>query len=365
MKLPELRIGNLKALVPIIQGGMGIGVSLHRLAAAVAAEGGIGVISGAQPGFAEPDFIKNTLGANLRALKNEIKLAKEKCKNGIIGVNLMVATNGYAEYVKAAIEAKADLIISGAGLPLELPKLTQGSGIKIAPIVSSAKAISVICRMWEKRYNTSPDMVIVEGPEAGGHLGFAKEDELLHNPSALEQIVVEVKHVVKTFEDKYNKKIPIIAAGGIFDGSDIAKFLNLGASGVQMATRFVATDECDADDSYKNAYVNAQEEDIQIVASPVGMPGRALRNKFVEGLETGSKKVKCLYNCLKPCDPKSTPYCISEALINAREGNIDEGLIFCGSNAYRVNKIVSVKELIHELIAEAEINYKGIVSTSS
>lgn len=364
MKLPELTIGNIKALVPIIQGGMGIGVSLHKLAAAVAAEGGIGIISGAQPGFAEPDFIKNTLGANLRALKNEIKLAKEKCKNGIIGVNLMVATNGYAEYVRTAIEAKADLIISGAGLPLELPKLTQGSDVKIAPIVSSAKAISVICRMWEKRYNTTPDMVIVEGPEAGGHLGFAKDDELLHKPSALEQIVVEVKEVVRTFENKYNKNIPVIAAGGIFDGKDIAKFLNLGASGVQMATRFVATEECDADESYKKAYVDAKKEDIQIVSSPVGMPGRALRNKFIKKVESGSQKVKCLYNCLKPCDPTSTPYCISEALINAREGNIDDGLIFCGSNVYKIDKIVSVKDLIHELVTEAELEYKGLGSTS-
>lgn len=364
MKLPELTIGNIKALVPIIQGGMGIGVSLHKLAAAVAAEGGIGIISGAQPGFAEPDFIKNTLGANLRALKNEIRLAKEKCKNGIIGVNLMVATNGYAEYVKAAIEAKADLIISGAGLPLELPKLTQGSDIKIAPIVSSAKAISVICKMWEKRYNATPDMVIVEGPEAGGHLGFSKNDELLNKPSALEQIVVEVKQALNTFESKYNKSIPVIAAGGIFDGKDIAKFLSLGASGVQMATRFVATDECDADENYKKAYVDAKKEDIQIVVSPVGMPGRAIRNKFIEKVEGGSQKVKCLYNCLKPCDPKSTPYCISEALINAREGNIDDGLIFCGSNVYRIDKIVPVKELIHELVTEAELNYRGIGSIS-
>ncbi|GLC29872.1 NAD(P)H-dependent flavin oxidoreductase [Clostridium omnivorum] len=364
MKLPELTIGNIKALVPIIQGGMGIGVSLHKLAAAVAAEGGIGIISGAQPGFAEPDFIKNTLGANLRALKNEIRLAKEKCKNGIIGVNLMVATNGYAEYVKAAIEAKADLIISGAGLPLELPKLTQGSDIKIAPIVSSAKAISVICKMWEKRYNATPDMVIVEGPEAGGHLGFSKNDELLNKPSALEQIVVEVKQALNTFENKYNKSIPVIAAGGIFDGKDIAKFLSLGASGVQMATRFVATEECDADENYKKAYVEAKKEDIQIVVSPVGMPGRAIRNKFIEKVEGGSQKVKCLYNCLKPCDPKSTPYCISEALINAREGNVDDGLIFCGSNVYRIDKIVPVKELIHELVTEAELNYRGIDSIS-
>jgi NAD(P)H-dependent flavin oxidoreductase YrpB (nitropropane dioxygenase family) len=360
LKLPELTIGNIKALVPIIQGGMGIGVSLHKLAAAVAAEGGIGIISGAQPGFAEPDFIKNTLGANLRALKKEIILAKEKCKNGIIGVNLMVATNGYAEYVKAAIEAKADLIISGAGLPLELPKLTKGSNIKIAPIVSSAKAISVICKLWEKRYNTTPDLVIVEGPEAGGHLGFAKDAELLHNPLALEQIVVEVKQTLKSFEDKFKKSIPVIAAGGIFDGKDIAKFLSLGASGVQMATRFVATEECDAHDNYKKAYVEAKKEDIQIVVSPVGMPGRALRNRFIEKVEMGSQKVKCLYNCLKPCDPQNTPYCISEALINAREGNIDNGLIFCGSNVYRINKIVTVKELIHELVTEAELEYQGI-----
>lgn len=356
MKLPELVIGNIKASIPIIQGGMGIGVSLHRLAAAVANEGGIGIISGAQPGFREPDFIKNTFKANIEALKKEIRLAKEKCAKGLIGVNLMVATNNYKESVLACIEEKVDLIVSGAGLPLELPKLVKGSDVKIAPIVSSAKAISVICKMWEKKYNAAPDLVIVEGPEAGGHLGFHKED-FDGAPPSLEKIVVEVIDVVKSFEERFNKKIPVVAAGGIYDGKDIAKFLGLGASGVQMATRFVATNECDAHENFKKAYVDAKKEDVQIVVSPVGMPGRALRNKFIASLGDRTEKVSCLYNCLKPCDPRTTPYCISKALINAREGNIDEGLIFCGSNVHRINKIVSVKELINELITEAEAIY--------
>ncbi len=357
MKLPELNIGDLKASVPIIQGGMGIGVSLHGLASAVANEGGIGIISGVQIGFREPDFIKNTLAANIRALKKEIRLAKEKCKRGILGVNLMVAVNNYKEYVRTSVEEGIDLIISGAGLPLELPELVKGSTVKIAPIVSSSKAASVICKLWDKRYAKAPDMVIVEGPKAGGHLGFSKDEIISSEPCTLEKIVLEVKKELTIYEEKYHKHIPIVAAGGIFDGKDIARFLNLGASGVQMATRFVATYECDASEAFKLAYVKADKEDIHIVKSPVGMPGRALANPFVKNAENNPSKVKCLYNCLKPCNPATTPYCISQALINAREGNTDMGLIFCGSNAYKINEIVSVKDLMKELVAEAEANF--------
>lgn len=360
MKLPELVIGNLKAMVPIIQGGMGVGVSLHRLASSVASEGGIGIISGAQVGFMESDFIKDTFKANLRALKNEIRLAKEKCLKGIIGVNLMVATNNYADSVRASVDEGADLIISGAGLPTELPLLVKGSNTKIAPIVSSGKAASVICKLWDKKHQTAPDLIIVEGPEAGGHLGFRRDDELLSKPEALEEIVMDVLKFADEYGQKYNKHIPVVAAGGIFDGKDIAKFLNLGASGVQMATRFVATYECDVHENFKKAYVNSKKEDIQIVSSPVGMPGRAIRNKFIEEIENGKKKLRCLYNCLKPCNPGTAPYCISEALINAQQGDIDNGLIFCGTNAYRVNEIISVTELINKLTTEAELYYTGV-----
>lgn len=358
MKLPELIIRDIKASIPIIQGGMGVGVSLHKLASAVANEGGVGIISAAQVGFREPDFIKNNLEANLRALRKEIRLARESSPNGILGVNLMVAVNNYVDYVKTCIEEKIDLIISGAGLPLDLPKLVQGSSVKIAPIVSSAKAASVICKSWYKKYNTVPDLVVVEGPEAGGHLGFHKED-ICGETTKLEDIVIAVKQELKHYQDLAKKYIPVVAAGGVFDGHDIARFLNLGADGVQMATRFVATNECDASDAYKQAYISANKEDVQIVVSPVGMPGRAVRNKFIEEVDKQQRKIACFYNCLKPCDPKTTPYCITKALIDAREGNLDEGLIFCGSNVYKVNEIVSVKELMNELVKEAELEYKG------
>ncbi|MCD3246672.1 nitronate monooxygenase [Clostridium botulinum C] len=358
MKLPELVIGGLKASVPIIQGGMGIGISLHKLASAVANQGGIGVISAAQVGFLEKDFHNNNLEANLRSLKKEIRLARKNSPKGILGVNLMMATNYYEEYVRTIVEEKIDIIISGAGLPLDLPKLVQGSSVKIAPIVSSAKAAKVICKSWDRKYHTCPDLIIVEGPMAGGHLGFHKED-ISNSISLLDEIAVDVKDSIQSYGKKYNKYIPVVAAGGVFDGNDIARLLNLGLDGVQIGTRFVATEECDANYALKEAYVNAKKEDIQIVSSPVGMPGRAVRNKFIEDIEKNPQNVKCLYNCLKPCNPSSAPYCISQALINATLGNIDEGLIFAGSNVYKINEIVSVKDLMIELINDAEIKFKG------
>lgn len=358
MKLPQLIIGDLKAQVPIIQGGMGIGISLHKLASAVANEGGIGVISAAQIGFLEEDFCTNNLEANLRALKQEIRLARKSSPNGILGVNLMMATNYYEEYARVAVEENIDIIISGAGLPLDLPKLIQGTSIKIAPIVSSSKAATVICKSWDRKYNTCPDLIIVEGPMAGGHLGFHKEDISSHI-SLLDEIAVDVKKVIHSYEKKYNKTIPVVAAGGVFDGNDISRLLNLGIDGVQMGTRFVATEECDAHNALKEAYVNAKKEDIQIVSSPVGMPGRAIRNKFIQDIENTQEKIKCLYNCLKPCNPTSAPYCISEALINATRGNTDNGLLFAGSNVYKIDKIVPVKDLINELVTEAETKFTG------
>ncbi|GIM29174.1 2-nitropropane dioxygenase [Clostridium polyendosporum] len=351
MEIKPLKIGNLVARLPIIQGGMGVGVSSSNLASAVANAGGIGVISGAQIGYTEEDFEVNTLQANLRALKKHIKIAKEKAPDGIIGLNLMVAMKYYDENVKAAIEAGIDLIISGAGLPTNLPKLTKGFNVKIAPIVSSLKAANVILRMWDKHHQVSPDAIIVEGPKAGGHLGFVKED-LERDDIDFDKTIVDIVNVVKSYEEKYNKSIPVIAAGGVFDGYDIAKYLKLGAGGVQMATRFVTTEECDAHINFKNAYINSNKESIKIVKSPVGMPGRAINNKFVQKVNLEGMKVTKCYRCLTPCNPQTTPYCITQALINAVSGNVDEGLIFCGENAYRLNKIVTVKELMEELEKE-------------
>lgn len=357
MKLPPLKIGELIANTPIIQGGMGVGVSLSSLAAAVANEGGIGIISTAQIGYKEEDFGTNAIEANKRALVSEIRKARQVSPKGIIGINIMVAMNHYEEIVRTALEEGIDLIISGAGLPLSLPKIAKNFKAKLAPIVSSAKAATVISKMWDKKNNCAPDLVVVEGPEAGGHLGFAMEQLVENKTQNLKDIVREVIEAVKPFEEKYNKKIPVVAAGGIYTGADIAEFIKLGAAGVQMATRFVPTEECDASLTYKMAYVNSKKEDIKIVKSPVGMPGRAINNKFINMVEEKGCKVKKCYNCIKECDPKQTPYCITEALIQAVKGNLDEGLIFVGSNAFKVDKIVSVKDLMKELVTEAELAF--------
>jgi len=294
------------------------------------------------------------LEANVRALKKELKAAREMSPEGIIGVNLMVAITHYDEMVQACIDGGADLIISGAGLPMNLPKLVEGSSIKIAPIVSSGKAASLIIKNWTKKYSRIPDLVVVEGPLAGGHLGFKREELEEDTMRPLEDIVKEVIEAVKEFEAEYGRKIPVVAAGGVYTGEDIARFINLGAAGVQMGTRFVATEECDASPKYKQAYLDSEKEDIKIIISPVGMPGRAIRNKLIKSVEDHRIPPQRCYNCIKKCNPKDTPYCISKALIEAVKGNVEEGLVFVGSNAYRLEKIVSVEELMNELVSEAE-----------
>lgn len=329
---------------------MGIGVSLSGLAAAVANAGGIGVISGVQTGFRESDFVSNNLEANKRTIIREIRKAREM-SSGIIGINFLAAMNNYKDLVATAVAEGIDLIITGAGLPLDLPKLVEGTKTKIAPIVSSGKAASVISKAYDKRFGRVADLFIVEGPEAGGHLGFKKEDLTDGSAKSLQELIPEVVEALKPFEEKYNVKIPVIAAGGIFDGKDIAECLKLGAFGVQMATRFVATEECDADDEFKNAFLNAKKEDLRLIQSPVGMPGRAILNSFTEKLDAeGRIKVTRCYNCLKPCNPATTPYCISDALMTSVGG--EDGLIFAGSNAWRLEKIVPVQELMDELEAE-------------
>lgn len=350
MELSSLIIGDLVAKVPIIQGGMGVGVSLSSLAGAVAREGAIGVISAAQPGYLEEDFSSNPLTANLRSLGNHIKKAKEISNNGIIGVNIMCASKNYEEYVKCAIDNGADLIISGAGLPTDLPKLVEGSNIKIAPIVSPPKSASVILKMWDRRYGRTADMVVIEGPKAGGHLGFSNESLEEYKSKDYDKEALEIIEIVKEYENKYNKKIPVVFAGGVFDRKDIDHYISLGCSGVQMATRFVATEECDADINFKMAYINSKKEDIVIVKSPVGLPGRAISNKFMKDRKLINEKITKCYKCLKKCNMADIPYCITGALVRAVKGDIDNSLVFCGENAYRLNKIITVKELIKELI---------------
>ena len=349
MKLNSLKIGDLIAKVPIIQGGMGVGVSLSSLAGAVAKEGAIGVISAAQTGYLESDFGIDSLKANIRSLGKHIKRAKSISNNGIIGVNIMCATRNYEDYVKCAIDNGADLIISGAGLPTDLPKFTEGSNIKLAPIVSPPKSASVILKMWDRRYGRTADMVIIEGPKAGGHLGFSNDSILEYVSKGYDKEVLEIIDIVKEYEEKYNKNIPVIFAGGVYDRSDIDHYISLGCSGVQMATRFVATEECDAHINFKMAYINSKKEDIMIVKSPVGMPGRAISNKFMEERKVTKEKISKCYKCLKKCDMATIPYCITGALVRAVKGDVENSLVFCGENAYRLDKIITVKELIQEL----------------
>jgi NAD(P)H-dependent flavin oxidoreductase YrpB (nitropropane dioxygenase family) len=351
MNLPQINIGGKVTKFPIIQGGMGIGVSLSRLASAVANYGGIGVISGVQIGFREDDFETNCDKANERALAKEIRKARELSPRGILGVNLMVAINNYKEMVMVAVKEKVDLIISGAGLPSELPSLVKGSDTKIAPIVSSSKAAAVITKLWKKRYDYLPDLVIVEGPKAGGHLGFSLEQLSSDNLPHLNEIIQDVINVLKPLEKESGKKIPVIAAGGIFNKEDIKKCIELGASGVQMGTRFVATEECDAAEEFKMAYINSKMDDIDIILSPVGMPGQALVNPFIKKIRIEKEKISKCYKCLTPCKPATTPYCISKALINSVKGDVDNGLVFIGKNGYRINKMTNVKELIDELFS--------------
>ena len=344
--MKTLTIGDLKARIPIIQGGMGVGISLSGLASAVANEGGIGVISAAGLGLLYKKLSpSNYTEAGNLGLAEEIRKAREKAK-GIIGVNVMVALSDFAELVKTSIAEKVDIIFSGAGLPLDLPSfLKKDSVTKLVPIVSSARAVRIICEKWKNNYDYLPDAVVLEGPKAGGHLGY-KENQLEDQHFSLEE---EVSH----FEQKYDKKIPVIAAGGIYTGEDIKRMIDLGASGVQLGTRFVTTTECDASEAFKQTYIQAEEKDIEIIKSPVGMPGRAIHCSFLEKVKAGIKQPKaCPFNCIKTCDISRSPYCIVTALYNAFKGNFENGYAFAGSNAWRANKITSVRETITELMNE-------------
>ncbi len=359
MSFPTLKIGDLVARLPIVQGGMGVGISMSRLASAVANEGGIGVIAGAMVGMREKDIASNPIEANTRALENEIQKARA-ATSGIIGVNIMVALTTFAELARTAITSRADIIFSGAGLPMDLPKIfldtcekaKEEFRTRLVPIVSSSRAATLIAKKWLAKTGLLPDAFVLEGPRAGGHLGFS-EEHIFDSSFSLENLISGVVDVAHSLEDKAGHAIPVIAGGGVFSGADIARVMNLGASGVQMATRFVATDECDADIRFKQAYVDANDEDVTIIHSPVGMPGRALENKFIDEAREGKKTpFKCVFHCIKTCDPKTSPYCIASALINAMKGNFDKGFVFCGANVGRVKSIVPVHELMVSLRRE-------------
>ncbi|MDD4005144.1 MAG: nitronate monooxygenase family protein [Elusimicrobiaceae bacterium] len=353
--LPPLNIGGLKIAVPIIQGGMGVRVSDSGLAAAVANCGGAGTIASVGLGYCEeycPDVVK----VSNDGLRREIRRARELSK-GVIGVNIMFALSNYEELVKTAAEEKADFIVSGAGLPLNLPELVGESPVRLLPIVSSARAANIIMKTWKRRYNRLTDAVVVEGPMAGGHLGFSTA-ELGDAGLTLEKIVPQVIAAVKVYADEAGRKIPVIAGGGVYTGADIAGFLKMGAGGVQIATRFVATDECPAAQAFKEAYLKATAADIFIIKSPVGMPGRALRTKFLDRVFGGETiPNKCAYRCLRSCNPTTVPYCIAKAMINAVEGRLDDAIVFAGSNVSRIDRIMPVRELMDELVAQANAAY--------
>lgn len=343
----------------IIQGGMGVGVSLSELAGNVAKEGCMGVISSVNIGYKEKDFLSNPFEANMRALKYHIQKAKEISKgNGLVAVNIMVAVSHYAETVKCAIESGADAIISGAGLPLNLPEYVKGTKALYAPIVSSKKAAELLCKRFSKKYDSIPDFMVIEGYKAGGHLGFSNKD--IEGKTCQDNLTIlsEVLEAIKPYEEKFKRKINIFLGGGIFTGKDMANAVKNGASGVQIGTRFIATEECDASDTFKKVIVDAKESDIKIIKSPVGMPARAVFTPLLQSLEKGKTffAKKC-NNCLKAC-PKGDkiPYCISRALIEAVKGNREEGLFFCGENASRVSEIVTVKELINEILTDYNSN---------
>jgi NAD(P)H-dependent flavin oxidoreductase YrpB (nitropropane dioxygenase family) len=355
-RIPELKIGKLVARIPIIQGGMGVGISLSGLASAVAREGGIGVIATAGIGMLERDFQSNFKAANERALRREIRQARKKT-DGIIGVNIMLALSDYAELCRAAIEEGVDLVVLSAGLPLKVPDhmppdWPRGCGSMIVPKVSSGRAARLIFQYWARHYDRVPDAVVLEGPMAGGHQGYSKED-LINPDFEVETLVPDVIAAVRPFEQRYGQQIPVIVGGGIFTGADIHRFLEMGVQGVMMGTRFVATYECDAHERFKEAYLNCRKEDMVVIDSPVGLPGRAILNKYLSDVTQGIRKpYKCFWKCLRTCDVQNAPYCIADALTNAKKGLLEKGFAFAGANAYRVNKVVSVKNLIELLVRE-------------
>lgn len=348
----SFKIGDIQIPVPIIQGGMGVGISMSGLASAVANMGGIGVISTVGIGLIDDHTSSNYRKNNISALRKEIRKAR-KLTSGILGVNIMSVMTNFGDIVQTSIDEGIDIIFSGAGLPLELPKYKgPNDKTRLVPIISSARAASILCNKWKLNYNYLPDAFVIEGPKAGGHLGFKSED-LLEDSNTLENLVREVLEVTKTIKEEYNKDIPVIAAGGIFSGYDAFKIMNIGASGVQLGTRFVATEECDASREFKDAYIQAVEEDIKIIKSPVGMPGRTIFNQFLHEAQEGLRRpASCNYHCLKSCNPKTTLYCIADALVSAYKGNFANGFAFTGANVGKVLQISTVKNVFNELIAE-------------
>lgn len=353
-------IGKKTLPLPILQGGMGVGISLDRLAGAVAACGGMGTISTAMCGFREPDFDADPQGANLRALARQVRRAKEAAKGvGLVAVNAMVATSQYADSVRTALRAGADAIVCGAGLPKDLPAIAAEvpeSDAALAPVVSSGRAAALICRLWDRHYHRVPDFVVLEGPQAGGHLGFTPEEAKeaqAGRPIPLSELLKEVLAALEPYRKQYGRDIPVFVAGNVKDGAEMARYMAEGAAGAQFATPFIATEECDAAEGYKQRLLEAKPEDVTIVKSPVGLPGRALRSPLIRRVEAGTqpRPTRC-FRCLTACRPAETPYCISRALMSAADGDWENGLFFCGAGAGVVNTMSTVRQRMEQIMRE-------------
>jgi nitronate monooxygenase len=350
--LKSFKIGDLTIPVPIVQGGMGIGISLAGLASAVATQGGIGTIAAVGAGLIHGTHDKSYRQNNVDGLISEIKKARQLTQ-GVLAVNIMSVLTNFSDLVQTSIKEKIDIIFSGAGLPLDLPKYkTNGSGTKLVPIISSGRAALIIVKKWLQNYNYLPDAFVVEGPEAGGHLGFSYKDidKQKHN---LQAIVQDVLKITKELKTKYNKDVPVIAGGGIVSGSQINELFTLGVSAVQLGTSFIPTQECDASENFKQAFIDAAPKDIQLIESPVGLPGRAIENEFLLAASRGEKRPdSCKYGCIKSCNPKTTKYCIMEALLSAYRGKLNSGFVFSGAKGYKIKAITTVKEVFDRLFKE-------------
>lgn len=359
MQLKSLKIGKHTIKYPIFQGGMGVGISWDNLAGSVSREGGLGIISCVGTGYyKQMEFVEKIVSSkpfeainfySKRALNEIFKNARKLCGENPLGANILYAINDYGRVVRDACEAGANLIVTGAGLPLSMPEFTKNfPDVALVPIVSSAKALKILCRRWEAKHKRVPDAVVVEGPLSGGHQGFSYE-ECFKEENRLENVFPRVLEEAKKWGN-----IPLIAAGGIWDRVDIDRFLAMGASGVQMATRFLGTFECDAR-AYNEVMLQTQESDIELVKSPVGYPARAIKRGVLQRLKEGNApKIRCVSNCVAPCnrgvEAKAAGYCIADSLGAGYRGDMQNGLFFTGANGHRIKKIISVKELFSELV---------------
>lgn len=360
MTLKALKIGKYTIKHPIIQGGMGLGISWDQLAGNVSLNGGLGVISSVGTGYyKDKRYVKKEISErpfetenfySRDSFKAIINNAKKIANGKPIAANILYAINDYGRVARDACELGVDIIITGAGLPTNMPEFTEGyPDVALVPIVSSAKALKIICKRWKQRYDRLPDAVIVEGPKSGGHQGFTYE-QCFKNEYQLENLIEPVLEEIKNWGD-----FPLIAAGGIWDHNDIIKVMELGVSGVQMGTRFIGTHECDASDNFKKVILDSKEEDIQLLKSPVGYPARGIRTNLIKLVEKREgPKIKCISNCVSPChrgqEAKVVGYCIADRLSDAYMGRVETGLFFTGSNGYKLNEIISVKELMNKLV---------------